>query len=109
MTADKLASLIGQHRIPQIAVARMANVNVATVSLYLRGLCEVSERVRDDLVFVTYAMLEIADESPTPIDWRQAAKLKPLVDTKVAEYRRARTAELRRRFEEGGGTVSAVA
>ena len=82
---------------------------MGTLSLWLRGYAELPERVREDIAFTVDAMLEISDESAAPVDWRQAAKTKHLVDEKIAGYRRARTAELRRRFEEGNGTATAMA
>ena len=99
MTPEKISSLLRYSGIPQTALAKTANVNTGTLSLWLRGYSELAETIRDDINFAMHAMIEVSDESPFPLDWRQCPRLKSLVDSKIEDYRRARSAELSRQLE----------
>lgn len=89
---------IRELRVPQVIVATIANVNTCFLSQYLRGLVNLTERQREEIAFVVQAMREIDDESVTPIDWKRGMALRPQIEAKVQEYRRARSAELHRNF-----------
>ena len=82
---------------------------MGTMSLWLRNYSTLPERVCEEIGFTVDAMLEVSDESPTPVDWRQAVKLKPLIVQKVAQYRRERSAQLRERFANGAEPTPAAA
>lgn len=101
VTPEKIITLLRENSIPQIALSRQSGVNTCTLSNWLRGYAAISDCQQDEIVLALNAMLELADESPTPIDWRQAPRLKPLIDEKVAGYRRERSAELHQKFVEG--------
>ena len=65
----------------------------------MRGQLELSERDREAVTFAVDAMLELADESPFPPDWRMVEKMRPLIEAKFQGYRRSRTAALVRQYE----------
>ena len=98
MTLDRMYVSAAENRIPQTVWANLAGVDCGTVSRAKRVLAVLSERDREKLQFALMAMLELADESAVPIDWRQGARLKPLIDVKIASYRAARSRELREQF-----------
>ena len=99
MSPDKISSLLRGNGIPQVALSKMANINMGTLSLWLRGYAQLSEHMRDEIDLTVRAMISVSDETQYPLDWRQCPKLRPIVDEKVAEYRRARSTELRRKYE----------
>jgi hypothetical protein len=106
---ERVLSLLFEKRIPQQALAIAAEVNTQSLSLYLRGAIPLSEAKRERIEFAVQAFLEICDESLTPVDFRRFPELAPLVAAKVESYRRARTAELRRRFDAGEQVDEALA
>jgi transcriptional regulator with XRE-family HTH domain len=106
MTRERIHSLLLENRIPQMALANLSGVDSGTISRWLRGFGQMSENQQDEMVFTLNAMLELLDASPIPPDWRQAPRLKPIISEKVASYRRARTAELARQYNE---TISGAA
>jgi len=101
MSREKIAALLHDNRIPQNSVVRIAGVSACRFSMWLRGEVELPEKTREEIAFAITAMLELIDESPLPLDWRQTMRLKPLLDEKIAGYKRARIADLRRTFEAG--------
>jgi hypothetical protein len=105
MTLERMHFSLIENRISQTAWAVLSGVDTGTVSRALRGLAVISEGEKEKLEFGLSAMLELQDESATPIDWRQAAKLKPLIDQKIASYRAARSRELHRQFTESQATA----
>jgi len=96
MTRERMHLSLIENRFPQAALAHLADVDCATVSRFLRNLAVISENEQDKLELTLMAMLELSDESSVPVDWRQAEKLRPIVTERVASYRAARSAELRR-------------
>jgi hypothetical protein len=99
MSPERIVAILRENGIPQVAVCRLANVTTFALSLYLRKLAPLPERSREEIEFAVNAMLELADESPCPVDWRQVVKVQPILEEKMAAYRRTRIAELRKRFE----------
>jgi hypothetical protein len=93
------------ERMSLASVSALSGVTISTLSLALRGYMDLPESVRDLISLTVTAMCLIADESAAPIDWRQAMRLKSVVDAKVVELRRARSTELRRQFETGSATA----
>lgn len=99
MTRERVAALLHDNKIPQNALVRVVGISASQMSVWLRSEIELSERWRDEIAFALTAMLELQDEAPLPVDWRQTMKLKPLLDEKIAAYKRARVADLRREFQ----------
>lgn len=107
MTPEKVQSIVRgiQPPPPQVLIARFSDTNVYSYSVWIRGLGELPEQKRDRIALVVQALAEISDESVTPVDWRQGAKLAQLVEEKIARMRRERVAELRQKFEAGCATT----
>jgi hypothetical protein len=105
MTNEKVAALLFTHRIPQAVLARVSGVNTQKLSLWLRSQTFLKEEDRQNLDLAMDAMIELVDQSPVPPDWRQLARLHPLLNEKIQGYRVARISDLRRQFKSGSATA----
>jgi hypothetical protein len=105
MPAERIGTLLRENAIPQVAVCHVVDITTFSFSSWLRGLAILSERTREDIENCVTAMLELTDESVCPPDWRQVAKMKPILQEKMAGYRAARSRELHQRFIAGQATA----
>ena len=101
MNGSQAGTTLRANRMPQAAAAFYSDVTTFSLSLWIRGIADLPEASRDRVELVIVAMVELQDESPVAISWRDPARMRKLIDERVAGLRAARTAQLRARYAEG--------
>lgn len=91
MIQEKLICTLRAEGIPYVAVCKQVDVDAEVFELWIQDRAQISDAQHESIHLCLDVMLEHIDESASSIDWHATDRIKPVLDAKIASYRRARS------------------